>query len=1214
MTELSDPGRAMREERKAVTALNADLVGSTALGERLDAEEAKLVVGEAVSRMVAAVEALGGTVKDLAGDGILALFGAPAAHEDDAERAVRAALRIANDLAAYGSEVAAAWGVENLGVRVGVNTGSVVLGPVGGGSRVEYGAVGDPINTAARLQAAAAPGTILVGEPTHRLVEPLFDWDGPRHLTVKGKQDEVVAYEVTGIRAVPGRARGVLGIQTRLVGREDELAAARESAEAVLGGTGGILFITGEAGIGKSRLAAELRAVIEDTESPRQPLWLEGRCVSYGESLPYWPFRDVLRDWLGLSLQEPELRVRVSLRRQLDRLFGDRALDFHPYLGAILGLTPEPESAPRLAELSPEALQYRTFEVVRALLERLAEERPVVLAIDDLHWADATSLQLTEHLLGLTDTSAVLLLLEQRPERDRPSWRLKTLAAEQYPHRSRELALDALSGDAHRELLRSLVGEGTLPGPVEERILESAEGNPFYLEELVGTLADTRVLVRDDEGWRFDHDAEIVIPPTVEKVILARIDRLDDAHRGVLTAASVLGRTFGLPLLEGVTGADGSLQDSLNILQRVDLIREARRWPEPEFRFKHALIQEAAYRTLLASQRKELHGKAAEWLEEHYAGHEEEVLGLLAHHWLAAEDDEKAARYLTRAGDRARLEWALDEAIGHYRALLPLLERRGADREIALVLFKLAIALHTSLRFAEANEAYQQAFEHWRPLSPGTPSATLRMTGSYVPRVADPRDAGFWPDIDFCMQLFDRLVEAWPERTIVPSLAERWEISDDGLRYVFHLREGLRWSDGEPLTAHDVEFGIKRVLDPERPGVSAPIYFALENGEEYYLGRETDARRIGVRAVDDRTLEFRLVAPTPYFMNVVNRPDGAPQPRHAIECEGDAWSEPERQVVSGAFRRLEGSNERLVLVRNEASTGTRTGNVERVEISAATADEALEPLEQGEVDLVRVMYTPRTSDHVRSREGGSGPLTWTAYLGFKHSHPVVGDADVRRALGLAIDRSALEPLMPANFEVAAGGVVPPALQGHTPDIAPSFDADAARRHLQGASIDASGLTIVAQDVWEPLLDVITSSWRDVLGLEVGLRTWTTETVDEVAPLGRPLELAPIAVLGWLPGYPDPEYCLRLILHSHAKANEGGYAYPPFDELIEQARHAETGAKRLDLFRQADRMAVAEQVAVIPVVYGRSMAFVRPGVEGWWEFGKSSASLADLVVG
>ena len=478
------------------------------------------------------------------------------AHEDDAERAVRAGLRIAEEMAGYGSEVAKGWGIDGFAVRVGVNTGSVVLGPVGGGSRVEYGATGDPINTAARLQKAAAPGTVLVGEsdvPARR--DRSSTGSGPEQFELKGKQDAVTAYRATGVRAVPGRARGVLGLETPFVGRDEQLAAAREAADAVLGGTGGILFITGEAGIGKSRLSAEVRGLVEAAESPRgAPLWLEGRCVSYGESLPYWPYRDVLREWLGVSLQEPELRLRISLRREVERLFGERVLEIYPYLGAMLGLTLEAEAASRLAELSPEAVQYRTFEVVGELIARLADERPVVLAIDDLHWADATSLQLTEQLLGLSDTAAVLIVIKHRTEPDHPSWRVKTIAAEQYPHRSRELALRALSGDAHRELLVSLFGEGTIPQHLEQQILEGAEGNPFYLEELVGTLAETGVLVRDGDGWRFDHEAKIVIPPTVEKVILARIDRLSARDRDVLTAASVSGTALRAAAARGRDG------------------------------------------------------------------------------------------------------------------------------------------------------------------------------------------------------------------------------------------------------------------------------------------------------------------------------------------------------------------------------------------------------------------------------------------------------------------------------------------------------------------------------------------------------------------------------------------------------------------------------------------------------------------------------------
>src|SRR4029079_4126476 len=347
------------------------------------------------------------------------------------------------------------------------------------------------------------------------------------------------------------------------------------------------------------------------------------------------------------------------------------------------------------------------------------------------------------------------------------------------------------------------------------------------------------------------------------------------------------------PLLEGLMGEVPA--DSLHELQRLGLLRQSRRWPQPEYRFRHALIQETAYRTLLAEQRKRLHRRAAEWLEEGDAEREHELLGLLAHHWLRAEDEQKAADYLLRAGDKARPEYALDEAIEHYRDLLPLLERRGERQEIALVLFKLALALHTSLRFVEANEAYQRAFEHWTPPEPRRATERLRVATSFLPNDLDPKSAIAWPNIQACMQLFDRLVEAWPERTIVPSLAERWEISDDGLRYVFHLREGLTWSDGSPLTAHDIEFGIKRVLDPDSPGSSVAISFALENGEDTYLGRHTDWDSVGVRALDDRTVEFRLSAPAPYFMSVMNRPDGGPQPHHAMDGIADA------QVVSGAF-------------------------------------------------------------------------------------------------------------------------------------------------------------------------------------------------------------------------------------------------------------------------------------------------------------------------
>jgi ABC-type oligopeptide transport system substrate-binding subunit/class 3 adenylate cyclase len=1205
---------AMREERKVVTAVFADLAGSTALGDRLDPEEVKLVVGEAIARIVQAVEVFGGTVKDLAGDGVLALFGAPVTHEDDAERAARAALRITQDIRIYGHDVAQGWGIDALAVRVGVNTGPVVVGPMGAGGRVEYGAFGDTVNTAARLEAAASPGTVLVGDDTHRLVEGLFEWGEPQRLDLKGKRAEVTAHPLIGARrAAAGRFRGMAAFHAPLVGRGQELAQGRQALDDLLGGAGGVLFVTGEAGIGKTRLVLELRDLFERSSSERPPLWLEGRCVSYGESLPYWPYRDLLRDWLGAGLDEPELRVRVALRRNVERLFGTRAPEIYPYLGSMLGLSLEPDAAARVAELSPEALQYRTFEVVGALFVRLAEEGPVVLEVDDLHWADPTSVQLTERLLPLTEEAALLLVVAGRSERDHPYWNVKETAARRFAHRTRDVELEPLSGEADRELLHALVGPTALPGELEERILSHAEGNPFYLEELVGSLVDAGALAREGEGWRFDHDVRVDLPPTVEKVILARIDRLTPRCHDVLTAASVLGRRFGLPLLEGVTGGKGELQDSLTELQRLDLVREARRWPQPEYRFKHALIQEATYRTILTGRRTGLHRKAAEWLEARYAGHEEEVFGLLAHHWLYAEDEDKAIAYLTRAGDKARLEYALDEAIDHYRALLPLLERRGERQASALVLFKLALALHTSLRFEEANETYQRAFGHWTPQKPWPqrPAATLRIATSFLPNDPDPKSAIAWPNIQLCMQLFDRLVEQWPERTIVPSLAERWEIAGDGLRYVFHLREGLRWSDGQPLTAHDVEFGIKRVLNPESPGSSVAIYFVLENGQDYYLGRNQDSDLIGVRALDDRTVEFRLVAPAPYFMSVMNRPDGGPQPRHAVERHQDRWSNPDVQVVSGPFQQAESSPDGLALTRREAYTGGRAGNVARVEFVRAAIRAAMEPYARNDLDVVTVRYTPRLADLVPATpaEATMGPASWSLYLAFDHHHPATSSRPLRQALAHAIDRDRLAQAAAPNLAVATGGLVPPALQGHTPDIAPRFDPDLARSALAASGIEPE-LALAALDDFAPMIEIIARCWEEVLGLRVELRWWSWEDATRHARIGR---VAPIVVAGWLPGYPDPEYYLRLLLHSDSKTNEGGFSHPPFDELIERARQERRDRERLELFHEADRMAVADQVALIPLAYGRAMSFVKPWVKGWWEFGKTSSSFADLVV-
>jgi oligopeptide transport system substrate-binding protein len=389
----------------------------------------------------------------------------------------------------------------------------------------------------------------------------------------------------------------------------------------------------------------------------------------------------------------------------------------------------------------------------------------------------------------------------------------------------------------------------------------------------------------------------------------------------------------------------------------------------------------------------------------------------------------------------------------------------------------------------------------------------------------------------------------------------------------------------------------------------------LENGQDYYLRRNRDADRIGVRALDDATVEFRLVAPAPYFMNVVNRPDGGPQPRHAIERDGATRIDPERQVVSGPFRQLERDDGKLVLVRNPAYEGTRPGNVARAEIVRYSVEDAVPRFDRGDLDIVRVVYSPRVADHLPPGRPDLelGPATWTAYLGFDHRHPVVSDERIRRALAHAIDRTALAERAAPNYLVAAGGIVPPALHGHTPDIALRFQPDTARalfEEANGPQALGDGLELAAQDAWSYLLEPITAQWAEVLGLDVRLRTWRAE---EVSTLPKPWELGPIYLSGWLPGYPDAEYMLRLLLHTDALTNEGGISDSTLDDLIDGARQQTTERRRLDLFHQADRTAVAELAVLIPLVYGRSTSFVQPHVHGWWEFAKTSASYANLQI-
>jgi class 3 adenylate cyclase/tetratricopeptide (TPR) repeat protein len=602
----------MREERKVVTALFADLVGSTELTERLDPEDAREVIGIAIGQMVQAVERFGGTVKDLAGDGVLALFGAPVAHEDDAERAVLAGLDLVGALEAGPAAVSA---------RVGIETGLVVLGPIGAGARVEYGATGDAVNTAARLQSHALEGSVLVGEATRRALGDRFTWGDERRLEVKGKSDRVKAFQVVGVRERPKAA-----IDAPMVGREPELERALDLSARAIAGGGGLVLVVGEPGIGKSRLVAELRRRLDHVR------WLEGTCVSFGRSTPFLPLREPIREALGIA------------RHEIDPT----------YLDGILGTAPT-------ADRSPESIQLRTLEALRALFARVADEGPTLIAIEDVHWADPSTIRAIERL---SRSLPVLFLLTGRV-REEGTDRFRMLGD--------VIELDVLGPDAELELLDGLLLDRHVPPDTRRRLVETAGGNPFFLGELARSLVDRGGQSSDE------------LPTTIEKVILARLDVLDPVPRDVLTAASVLGREAPTPLLARLVDTDP--RPAIDELRRHDLVEEGSR--ADDLVFRHALIQEVAYRTLLRKRQRELHARAARAIGELWTDRLDEHLALLAyHHHRAGEIDEARACH-ARAAERAERLHAVSEALEHLSSAIALAEERDhtpAERDVAELL------------------------------------------------------------------------------------------------------------------------------------------------------------------------------------------------------------------------------------------------------------------------------------------------------------------------------------------------------------------------------------------------------------------------------------------------------------------------------------------------------------------------------------------------
>ena len=539
--EAARASGGMQGERRIVTMLFCDVKGSTAAAEQLDPEEWAEIMNGAFEYLIAPVYRYEGTLARLMGDAILAFFGAPITHEDDAQRAVLAGLDILRDIGPYCDEVKQRWGLD-FSVRVGVNTGLVVVGEVGTDMRLEYTAMGDAVNLAARMEQTAEPGTVQLTEDTYKLIAPLFEFEDLGTMDVKGKSQPVQSYRVLGRKAEPGRLRGIEGLDSPLVGRDPEMNKLSAALDNLREGRGQIVSVMGEAGLGKSRLVAEFRSTLAaDGLMPTEEAalrahtngateatigWHEGRSLSYQTSTPYAPFADMFGRLFGLQEEHSDKAHYDLVKAYVTELLPDRADEIAPYIASVLGIKLTGEALELVKYLQPPQLRERILYAVQGLFERMASLRPLVILFEDLHWVDPTSLDLLERLIPLTDRASIMIIGLFRPVRQEPSWRFHELASRDYIHRYTEVTLEPLDQKGSRELVANLLEVEDLPEKVRALIMAKAEGNPFFVEEVIRSLLDANLVIREDSRWRASREIEnIAVPDTLAGVINARLDR-----------------------------------------------------------------------------------------------------------------------------------------------------------------------------------------------------------------------------------------------------------------------------------------------------------------------------------------------------------------------------------------------------------------------------------------------------------------------------------------------------------------------------------------------------------------------------------------------------------------------------------------------------------------------------------------------------------------
>ncbi len=669
-------------DRRTVTVLFADLSGFTALSERLDPEDVRAFQSELFREMSAAIERYGGFVEKYVGDAAMAVFGAPTAHEGDPERALRAALDMQAGMGPLNERWARRLG-RPLALHVGINTGPVVAGTIGTTSDAAYAVTGDTVNIAARLQGAAPAGQVLVSRASHALTRHAFAFEALGELSLKGKAEGVPAFRLLGVLEAPRPARGLeaLGLHAPLIGRERELGQLLTAFAGMRAGRTQVVSLVGEAGVGKSRLLAEFVRALEEAGRLADTAVRRAVCSSLGEQT-YGVMATLLRQAYGVAADDSLDMARRKLATGLEALGADaeEQARFAALLGHVLGLETED---PRLRHLEPEQIKRQLFLATRALVERRLEGSPLLLMVEDLHWADAASVELLRSVTDRLTDRRLMIVATYRPVVAPGS-----LAGSRVSHTV--IRLERLSDGESQAWLGALLGPAAeaLPERLRALIVGRAGGNPLYLEEILRSLLAQGTLVREDGGWRWAAGAPSVdVPVSLQGLLLSRLDRLPPDARQTLQEAAVLGSAFDERLLRRACAQPAAVDDVLEGLQDAELLAEEPRAvgiADRRFRFTHGLVQEVVYENLLHRRRTELHTRVGQALEDLYgqAPSRLEDLEALGHHWSLSADKPRGARYLVAAGDWARDIYASADAARQYqRALEIFSECEGCEGE-----------------------------------------------------------------------------------------------------------------------------------------------------------------------------------------------------------------------------------------------------------------------------------------------------------------------------------------------------------------------------------------------------------------------------------------------------------------------------------------------------------------------------------------------------